>query len=454
MNFIDMYKKIAEIDRAAPMYERVTVNPDGTRTPSFADQMRANGAQSSPEPAQPAVVPLNKRFDPRFKNGPEPYTIDIDGVVYKFAGRDKSAPGGGEVIKVPAAVIGIRGLGAVSVELGKDGMYYPAPASNEAAEEVEQPLDEVAQLRKDLGLDLLSESLMDECGDMPMPGAMAHSDQADSVTMNISMNGSGKGGIKDLMDILKNIEDGPSDSGAEIVIGSNIDDMEHPFDEVYANEPDTEVQPIDAVIPTGNDLSSKGAEAPKVNGGGNPMTMESLKSQLDRLYQEIKEGADLEVRGKHKGKPLAEFGVNLTQPRTSWSHKGPAEYDDKANTDAMSAKYDAMIKQTGQELAKEKADPRGSPRHIQYLQDQIKGLEKERMHNMFVAMPDDATNALRKQAIANNELTPGQWLQKATQYFKGKITGQPQPGVEYDRVDTLKQLKPGWITPTPYKPGQ
>jgi hypothetical protein len=115
------------------MKERVTFNPDGTRTPSFADQMRANGAQPSPEPAQPAVVPLNKRFDPRFKNGPEPYTIDINGVIYKFAGRDKTGPGTGEVIKVPAAVIGIRGLSAVSVELGKDGMYYPAAATNESA---------------------------------------------------------------------------------------------------------------------------------------------------------------------------------------------------------------------------------------------------------------------------------------------------------------------------------
>lgn len=111
--------------------ERVTFNADGTRTPSFADQMKANGAQPSPEPAQPAVIPLGKRFDPRFKNGPEPYTIDIDGQIYKFAGRDKQGPGTGEVIKVPAAVIGIRGLGAVSVELGKDGMYYPAAQTNE-----------------------------------------------------------------------------------------------------------------------------------------------------------------------------------------------------------------------------------------------------------------------------------------------------------------------------------
>jgi len=306
MNFIDMYKKIAEIDRSAPMYERVVGDEP---TPPGINRLTGKPIEPQSAPAAPtdapAVVPLGKRFDPRFKNGPEPYTIDIDGVVYKFAGRDKSAPGGGEIIKVPAAVIGIRGLGAVSVELGKDGMYYPAPASNEAAEEVEQPLDEVAQLRKDLGLDLLSESLMDECGDMPMPGAMAHSDQADSVTMNISMNGSGKGGIKDLMDILKNIEDGPGDSGAEIVIGSDIEDMEHPFDEVYANEPETEVQPIDAVMPTGNDLSSKGQEAPKVNGGGNPMAMESLKSQLDRLYQEIKESHQEKTTMKHIKNPTA-----------------------------------------------------------------------------------------------------------------------------------------------------
>ena len=175
------------------------------------------------------------------------------------------------------------------------------------------------------------------------------------------------------------------------------------------------------------------------------MTMESLTNRLANLYQEVK------LR-ESNGEQIDEFGVNLTQPRTSWAHKGPAEFDDKANADAMSAKYNALIKNTQQELAKEKADPRGSPNHIKYLEDQIKGLEKEMMHNMFVAMPDDATNALRKQAIANNELTPGQWLQKATQYFKGKITGQPQPGIEYDRVDTSKQLKPGWKTPTPYKP--
>lgn len=106
----------------------------------------AEPAAAAPAEPAPAVVPLNKRFDPRFKNGPEPYTIDIDGVVYKFAGRDKAAPGGGEIIKVPAAVIGIRGLGAVSVELGKDGMYYPAPQQESLAESMGSLRDLLSQL--------------------------------------------------------------------------------------------------------------------------------------------------------------------------------------------------------------------------------------------------------------------------------------------------------------------
>jgi len=55
-----------------------------------------------------------------------------------------------------------------------------------------------------------------ECGDMaPLPGMMGmpHSmpgmqpPQQDSVSMNVSMNAQGKGGIRDLMNVLKNIED-------------------------------------------------------------------------------------------------------------------------------------------------------------------------------------------------------------------------------------------------------
>ena len=46
--------------------------------------------------------------------------------------------------------------------------------------------------------------IIEECGMTPMSSPMP---QQDNVSMNVSMNGSGAGGIRDLMSILKNIED-------------------------------------------------------------------------------------------------------------------------------------------------------------------------------------------------------------------------------------------------------
>ena len=65
----------------------------------------------------------------------------------------------------------------------------------------------------------IEESSVPECGDMmPMP-MMSHApQQQDSVTMNVSMNGSGAGGIKDLMSILRNIEQSAEHDHAEPMI--------------------------------------------------------------------------------------------------------------------------------------------------------------------------------------------------------------------------------------------
>jgi hypothetical protein len=58
-----------------------------------------------------------------------------------------------------------------------------------------------------------------------------------------------------------------------------------------ANTPEEEIAGLDAVTGTGDDLHSKGGEAPPVNGGGNPMKKESqIKSDLMKLYMEMKEG--------------------------------------------------------------------------------------------------------------------------------------------------------------------
>ena len=153
---------------------------------------------------------------------------------------------------------------------------------------------------------------IEECGDMPMPGAMSQPPkQSDSVTMNVSMNGSGAGGIRDLMDILRNLdntsdeEEFPdADDGMAVVSIGGDDDMDHDHDhskhdddgedlfggvgEEIKNAPDEMYANVDAITPTGNDIHSKGDEYKKVNGGGNPMRAESLIGQLQNLYKEVK----------------------------------------------------------------------------------------------------------------------------------------------------------------------
>lgn len=121
--------------------------------------------------------------------------------------------------------------------------------------------------------------LTDEgCGVMSPMGAPK---QSDSVTMNVSMNGSGAGGIKDLINILRNIENADdSKDSDDVLVGIGAD-------ETFDNEPNPQVADIGAVTPTGDDMFSKGKEAPKVNGGGNPMR-EALVARLSEKYQTIK----------------------------------------------------------------------------------------------------------------------------------------------------------------------
>jgi hypothetical protein len=147
--------------------------------------------------------------------------------------------------------------------------------------------DDLADLRSKK----VDEELVDECGMGPMSSAQ---EQQDNVNMSVNMSGSGSGGIRDLLDILRNIESN-SDSADGDDLGAIIGAMDRepviggmmPVDE-YANEPDEMYAPTSAVTPTGDDLHSKGGEAPKVNGGGNPMSMESLISRLSNHYNDVK----------------------------------------------------------------------------------------------------------------------------------------------------------------------
>lgn len=157
-------------------------------------------------------------------------------------------------------------------------------------------------------LDILADELeqdMDECGMSPMssmPSPM--NKQQDNVSMNLSMNGSGSGGIRDLMNILRNIEKGADDhSHGDMpdmpgMLGRGGDDDPEPMKLImkkepvlgdeYANSPDELVAPMGAAVPGGDDLHKPKGAYPKAAGGDNPMALEQLKSRLHSMYERVK----------------------------------------------------------------------------------------------------------------------------------------------------------------------
>lgn len=141
---------------------------------------------------------------------------------------------------------------------------------------------------------------MDKCGMGPMssPGMMSGMNkQQDNVSMNINMSGSGSGGIRDLMDILRHIEKGADDhgdhdDGLDLKLGSPSLIMKK--EPVLGDEWDNSPEPMtkqQGAFPqdTGNDLHKPKGSYPAVSGGDNPMALENIVARLDRLYKEVRE---------------------------------------------------------------------------------------------------------------------------------------------------------------------
>ena len=156
-------------------------------------------------------------------------------------------------------------------------------------------------------LDLLADELeqdMDECGMGPM-NMPSMNKQQDNVSMNVSMNGAGSGGIRDLMNILRNLDDvGGShdhdhDDGLDMklaqpsilmkkepVLGDEMD-QEGAYD--ASTTPDPVVFQGNFPIDQGNDLHrSKNSYSDKPYRGDNPMALEGLQSRLASMYNTIK----------------------------------------------------------------------------------------------------------------------------------------------------------------------
>ena len=157
----------------------------------------------------------------------------------------------------------------------------------------------------------VDESFIEGCG-MDMPGSMMGMrtpPQQDSVSMNLSMNGAGANGIRDLMDILRNLD---GDEGGQMDLempgmdhGHDGMDSEMPIimkalggDQGDSGHDEEERMPlgdemyygIDAVTQGGADLNRPKQTFPKVAGGDNPMQpmAERIAEQLRGLYSDIK----------------------------------------------------------------------------------------------------------------------------------------------------------------------
>jgi hypothetical protein len=158
---------------------------------------------------------------------------------------------------------------------------------------------------------------IDECGGMPIMAAqMSPSKQEDTVSMNVTINGSGSNGIRDLMSILRDIEGNDSHGDTSVLhskpsgmqdpdeplLGDIVKSMASDVDEVIGDDeeswgnsaPDSSghhTHGIDAVTFTGDDMNSKGSISPASRApGSNPLrsVSESLVSRLAQHYEEIK----------------------------------------------------------------------------------------------------------------------------------------------------------------------
>jgi len=198
---------------------------------------------------------------------------------------------------------------------------------------------------------------IEECGmtEDPMPTAMPGADAGQPVSMNVSINASGKDHVADLIDMMKNAgmsaaepvgapslgmrgdmekfrsamdddpeipgdDDNPDDTDLKAgtlgaigggalgmalggplgaltgaAAGDSLTDEELATEadlEEYANEPDAQYGDMSDAIPDGNDLNRKKKSYAATQDGDNPMAVENIKATLMAALQEKKAKPD------------------------------------------------------------------------------------------------------------------------------------------------------------------
>lgn len=138
------------------------------------------------------------------------------------------------------------------------------------ATELELPMEEVLDYLYDLGLDPQD----------PQDGEL---DEESAPVEECPQDGNVQLSMADLVKLIHHLQQGGNPSHDQALFGDE-EEVGEEFANAQAGASDQQVAQLGAVTPTGDDMFSKGDEAEKVNGGGNP-----LQAHLSELYAQIKE---------------------------------------------------------------------------------------------------------------------------------------------------------------------
>ena len=246
---------------------------------------------------------------------------------------------------------------------------------------------------------------LEECGDMMPMGMMGMSGpqgQQDNIDMNITLHGSGSGGVRDLMNILRNIESSDNKDvhshdvtkifGGEIPAGFDEEMSDGGFADA-STTPDPTVSGIDAVTDLGAPIN--GGDHRKRQAGlpqGAPMH-ETLVGRLSALYNEIKEAKEEEfdalkhVKNPTKGEKEAAKDVKRGSYADRAAMLKSAEADGRLkkesyNPNSVDAEHRRGLEKSHEDsLKKQAADgDESAKKRLQALKD-----KKERMRNDYNA---------------------------------------------------------------------
>lgn len=153
---------------------------------------------------------------------------------------------------------------------------------------------------------------VEECGDMGVPTMGTEVEEC-------PQDGNVQLSMQDLIKLVHALQHGeqPHAGHSDMALfGDEEEGVEEEFANAQAGASEPEVAPIAAVTPTGDDMFSKGGEAIKVNGGGNP-----LQAHLAELYAQVKARPLPEAKSKKAKKDYDGDGKIESEKDEVWGSR-------------------------------------------------------------------------------------------------------------------------------------